>query len=288
VAAPASVAHVIASFDRYGPARPDSPVVVSVSHAGRDYPPELLARLRVPLAHLLPLEDRHADALALAARGGETLLIARRPRAWIDLNRAEHDRDPRVDAGVSAGSVPIQSAKVRGGLGLIPRRAASGTEIWSRRWSADAVVARIVADHRPWHAAIADALAAARARFGVAILLDLHSMPPLPDPDRARLVIGDRFGRSASARFVARIEGCARRAGIATALNTPYSGGHILERHAAPGRGCHAIQLEIDRSLYLDAALREPGPGIAATATLLRELLDALADEACPLAAAAE
>ena len=285
---PASVADVDSSFDRVGPALPESPVVVSVPHAGRDYPPALLAQLRVPRAALLPLEDRHVDSLALAALAHETLLIARRPRAWIDLNRAEHERDPRVDEGAAATSAPAQSAKVRGGLGLIPRRAASGIEIWARRWSADEVVARIMRDHRPYHAAVAEALAAARARFGVAILLDVHSMPPLPEALPARLVIGDRFGRSASARFVGRIEGCARRAGIATALNTPYAGGHILERHAAPGKACHAIQLEIDRSLYLDDTLSERGEGFGRIAALLRDILDALADEAIPLAAAAE
>ncbi|MES2337226.1 MAG: N-formylglutamate amidohydrolase [Pseudomonadota bacterium] len=275
-------------FDRLGPTLPESPVIVSVPHAGRDYPPALLERLRVPLDALLPLEDRHVDTLAVAACTSETLLIARRPRAWIDLNRGERDRDPRVDEGASAMSAPILSTKVRGGLGLIPRRAAAGTEIWARRWTADEVTARIMADHRPYHAAIADALAVARARFGVAILLDLHSMPPLAGDAPARLVIGDRFGRSAAARFVGRIEGSARRAGVAVALNTPYAGGHILERHAAPGKRVHAIQLEVDRALYLDAAMRKPGAGFDAVATLLRDILDALADEACPLADAAE
>lgn len=279
---------MLTSFDRHGPLLPASPVVVSVPHAGRHYPPELIERLRVPFRHLLPLEDRYVDTLALAAHGGETLLIARRPRAWIDLNRGEHERDPRVDDGASARLVPLQSSKVRGGLGLIPRRAAGASEIWARRWSADAVVARIVGDHRPYHAALAQALSDARARFGVAVLLDLHSMPPLGGARPARLVIGDRFGRSAASRFVGRIEGCARRADFTVALNTPYAGGHILERHAAPGKGIHAIQLEIDRSLYLDAQLSEPGKGFDAVAALLREVLDALADEACPLAAAAE
>ena len=286
--APGRVATVLTSFDRHGPALPASPVVVSVPHAGREYPPELIERLRVPFRNLLPLEDRHADTLARAAHVGETLLIARRPRAWIDLNRGEHERDPRVDDGAPTRLVPLQSAKVRGGLGLIPRRAAGATEIWAQRWSADAVVARILGDHRPYHTALAQALVEARARFGVALLLDLHSMPPLDGPRPARLVIGDRFGRSAGSRFVGRIEGCVRRAGVTIALNTPYAGGHILERHAAPGKGIHAIQLEIDRSLYLDEHLREPGRGFDAVAALIRQILDALADEACPLAAAAE
>lgn len=279
---------VTASFERLGPATPTSPIVLSVPHAGRDYPAALLERLRVPPRLLLPLEDRLVDTVARAAWGGETLLIANRARAWIDLNRGEQDRDPRVDDGAPrAGSSPA-SVRVRGGLGLIPRRAAAGTELWSRRWSADEVTARIRADHRPYHAALSAALAAARARFGVAVLLDLHSMPPLPGRGAARVVIGDRFGRSASSRIVARVEGCARRAGLTTALNTPYAGGHILERHAAPDRGIHAVQLELDRSLYLNGALDACGGGLAGTAVLLRDILDALGDELCAAAIAAE
>ncbi len=276
------------SFDRIGPALPTSPVVLSVPHAGRDYPQALADRLRVPLVQLRPLEDRHVDTLALAARADEVAIVARRPRAWIDLNRSERDRDPRVDLGAARFGTPQLSTRVRGGLGLIPRRAAAGTEIWARPWSADDVAARIHGDHRPYHAAVADALAAARARFGIAVLLDVHSMPPLPGVAPARIVIGDRFGRTAAARFVGRIEGCARRAGLAVALNTPYAGGHILERHAEPGRDIHAVQLEIDRTLYLDDALDSPGGQFDAVARFVRDVIDALADEAQPAGLAAE
>jgi N-formylglutamate amidohydrolase len=277
-----------ASFVRHGPAEPLSPVVLSVPHAGRDYPPALVQALRVPLAALRGLEDRHADALALAARRDETLFVATRPRAWIDLNRAEHDRDPRLDDGAWAHGAPL-SAKTRSGLGLVPRRVTSAGDIWARRLGADEVQRRIHEDHRPWHAAIQAALAAARTRFGVAVLLDVHSMPPLGSADAApRFVPGDRFGKSAAARFLGRIEGVARAHGVRTAANTPYSGGHILERHGEPRRGIHAIQLEFDRSLYLDSALDQPGPGLAATVRLLRDVIDAVADEALPGAIAAE
>lgn len=277
-----------ASFDRLGPALPSSPVVLSVPHAGRDYPDALVDRLRVPLDHLRPLEDRHVDTLALAARTGEIAVVAQRPRAWIDLNRSERDRDPRIDLGAGRFGAPHLSSRVRGGLGLIPRRATAGTEIWVSAWSADEVAARIHADHRPYHAAVAQALAAAHARFGVAVLLDLHSMPPLAGKEPARIVIGDRFGRTAAARFVARIERSARRAGFAVALNTPYAGGHILERHADPACGIHAVQLEIDRCLYLDAALDQPGPGFDAVVRFVRNVIDGLSDEAVPGAMAAE
>jgi N-formylglutamate amidohydrolase len=276
------------SFVRHGPLEPISPVVLSVPHAGREYPLPLRAALRVPLTALRGLEDRHVDSLGLGARRGETLFVAERARAWIDLNRAEHERDPRLDDGASAIGRP-QSAKLRSGLGLVPRRVGNSGDIWNRRLSNDEVAERIRADYRPYHAAVDAALAAARVRFGVAVLLDIHSMPPLGDPATApRLVLGDRFGKSSAARFIGRIEGIARAHGVAIGANAPYSGGHILERHADPRRGVHAIQLEFDRSLYLDAALDQPGPGLAPTVALLRAIIDAVADEAFPMALAAE
>ena len=273
-------------FTRYGPATPESPVVLSVPHAGRDYPPALRAALAVPPALVQALEDRHADTLALAARGHEIALVQTRARAWLDLNRAEDERDPRIDEGAPARRVPPGATKLRSGLGLIPRRALGHADIWRRRFTDEEVRDRIARDHRPYHAAVADALAAARARFGIAVLLDVHSMPP-PDGG-ARIVIGDRFGRSAAARFVARIEGEA--GGHRSALNAPYAGGYILDRHADPAKGVHALQLEIDRTLYLDARRDRPGAGFAGTAAMLRRMIAALADEALAggLAQAAE
>ena len=266
------------SFDLYGGATPASPVVLSVPHAGRDYPLALRAALRVTLAAVKPLEDRHVDAVALAARGGETLIVQRRARAWIDLNRGEDERDPCVDEGIDPTRRPLASAKVRSGLGLVPRRALGATPLWTRRFTDADIAARIVQDHRPYHAALGQALAAARHSFGIAILVDLHSMPT-PD-NGAGIVLGDRFGHAAGARFVARADAALRGRGIATALNVPYAGGHILAMHGRPEHGVHAIQVEIDRRLYLDAALDAPGPGLAPIAMALRGALAALADEA--------
>lgn len=276
--------------ERLGGEVPASPVVISVSHAGRDYPLPLRAALRVSLAAAAALEDRHVDAVALAARVTEVTIVQRRARAWIDLNRAEDERDPRVDEG--AGPLGPSASKASNGLGLIPRRSAIAAELWRRRWSDAEVQARIAGDHRPFHDAVAAALAAARARFGVAVLLDLHSMPPLTGAARAtRIVLGDRWGRAAGARFVARAEVVAMAAGLPAALNSPYAGGHILDRHGRPEAGVHAIQLELDRSLYLDRRFDRPGPGLARTAALVRQMLAELADEALagiPQALAAE
>ena len=264
-----------------------SPVVLSVPHAGREYPLALRAALRPALAAAQVLEDRHVDAVALAARGAETLIVQRRARAWIDLNRAEDERDPAVDEG--APPCPSPSAKVANGLGLVPRRAAAG-ELWRRKWSGAEVAARIGSDHRPYHAAVAAALERARARWGAAVLLDLHSMPPLGGAGRGvRVVLGDRWGRASAPRFVATAEAVAKAAGLPVQLNTPYAGGHILDRHGRPAANVHALQVELDRSLYLDRTLDRPGPGLERTAAMLRRMLTALADEALahatPLAA---
>lgn len=207
------------------------------------------------------------------------MLIQRAPRAWIDLNRGEDERDPRVDEGAPRVSRHNESAKVRSGLGLVPRRAGSAGEIWSRRFTDAEITSRIAVSHRPYHDALAALLIAARRRWGIAVLLDLHSMPPL-GPNAARIVIGDLFGRAASGQFVARLQAEAARARIRTALNAPYAGGHVLRRHGAPSEGIHAIQIELDRGLYLDPALDRPGPGVADTADLVRRMAAALADEA--------
>lgn len=269
------------SFDVYGDAEPASPVILSVPHAGREYPLALRAALQVPVAALVPLEDRFADALAIAARERESMLIQRRARAWIDLNRAENDRDPAIDRGVARTAMPQQSAKLRGGLGLIPRRAAGSGSLWRRAFEDGEVVARITEDHRPYHEALAILLARARARFGVAVLLDIHSMPALGAPEEApSVVLGDRFGKACAARFIDQIAGAAEAGAVRYAVNAPYAGGHILDRHADPARGIHAVQIEFDRSLYLDVALDQPGSGLAATARILRAMIDAAAVEA--------
>ncbi|WP_107963733.1 N-formylglutamate amidohydrolase [Sphingomonas sp. PP-CE-3G-477] len=276
-------------FERLGAMPPVSPVVMSVPHAGRDYPLALKTALRVPLSGLLPLEDRLVDAVARAARTDQTTIVQTRARAWIDLNRSEDERDPLLDEGARSLPPMQQTAKLRSGLGLVPRRASGAGDLWARRFTDAEVTARIANDHRPYHAALAAALAAAQARFGVAVLLDVHSMPQL-GPGGTRIVLGDRFGHAAAARFVSRVEDECVARGFSTAINAPYAGGHILERHARPAAGIHAIQLELDRTLYLDRKLHAPGAGFPRVVDLVRSILAALADEALsiPLAAAAE
>ena len=273
-------------YERHGPAEPLTPIVLSVPHAGRIYPAAMQDLLRVPVAALLPLEDRLVDQVALAARGHHTLFVATMPRAWIDLNRGEQERDPRVDAG--ADPLAQTSARVRSGLGLVPRRASSAADIWKRRLTNEEVTARIVGQHRPYHAALAAALAAAHARFGVAVLLDIHSMPSLPGMSPAQLVLGDRHGRSAARPLVMALEATARAAGLRVARNQPYAGGHVATPHGAPARNVHAVQIELDRSLYLDPTLTEAGVGLPALVAALSRMIAAVAEECLPPALAAE
>jgi len=137
-------------------------------------------------------------------------------------------------------------------------------------------VARIGRLHRPWHAAIAAGLAAARARHGVAILLDCHSMPPL-GAGEADIVLGDRFGASAAPELVDWLEARLRAGGFRTARNSPYAGGHMLERHGRPREGVHAVQIELCRSLYMQPETLAPHKGFGHLSSVLARVIGELA-----------
>ena len=274
-----------------GEGRSTLPVLIAVPHAGRIYPEGMREAARVPLARLEALEDRHADALiADAVAAGARAIVATRARAWIDLNRAETDIDSEMIEPRPMPSSRRESVKVLGGLGLIPRRIAGAGEIWRGPIAAQQLARRIADDHRPYHVALAAALRRVRARFGVAVLIDCHSMPSLGGGDPARIVIGDRHGQSARRGIVAAALAEAQASGLRCARNAPYAGGYTLERHGRPDEHVHALQIEFDRTLYLDAAQRAPTARIATVAALLERIVRAVADEALgpPHAIAAE
>ena len=283
-----------APFFRVGPAQPATPVVLSVPHAGRDYSESLLRASRVPKATLETLEDRLVDRLVWrAAQEGATAFVARVPRAEIDLNRDEREIDPALIAPPPPASSVLPSARTRGGLGLVPSRIAGTGAIWLHRLSRDELRRRVEAVHRPYHEALAEALRAARERFGAAILLDCHSMPPREPVGGVRpatIVFGDRHGATIAPAWLAAAVRTARGLGWSTAQNSPYAGGHIVTRHGNPREDVHAVQLEIDRSAYLDEALRGPGPGFDRAAQLIAALAATLAEQAmqAPPALAAE
>jgi N-formylglutamate amidohydrolase len=272
-----------AGFATFGTDVPKVPVLLSVPHAGRDYPDCVFSALRLPRASLLRLEDRYADLLARKVTAlGYPVIIAHRARAWIDLNRDEKDLDVEMVSGADRKGYPAPGAKQRGGLGLIPRRLSGDGDLWREQFALEDVERRISDFHRPYHARVSDILADMRASFGIAILLDLHSMPPIrqPAPVAPQFVVGDHFGKSAASRFVELLIEQVRAQGYMAALNHPYSGEHILARHGRPNANIHAVQLEVDRSLYLDSHLREPGAGIDRITSFIANLVDMLADEA--------
>ena len=266
------------------------PVLIAVPHAGRSYPGSLIERMRHPGYAALRLEDRYVDLLgeAVARETGAALLVAHAPRAMIDLNRAPEDVDWEMFAQGRPNGLGSYTPglRARSGLGLIPRRLPGLGELWKQRHDAADLSARIDQIHAPYHQCLADSLAALRARWGAALLIDLHSMPPLghrdgnPPPE---FVVGDRFGTTCHGSLVASCFGYFSAARRAAAHNRPYAGGYVLDRHAAPDSGLHALQLEIDRSRYLDARLAEPGQGFAAMVELLTGLVRRLAGEVAGL-----
>ena len=280
----------IPAFSLDAPQPSAVPLLIAVPHAGRAYPGTLLERMRNPRFAALKLEDRYVDRLAvqIARATGAALLIAHAPRAMIDLNRATDDVDWDMFARgrpVSVRSFP-PGMRVRSGLGLIPRRLPGLGELWKRRHDEEDLAARIDLIHTPYHSCLAATLKLLRERWGAALLLDLHSMPPLgfrgggPAPE---FVLGDRFGASCHGSLVGAAFSYFAEVRRGAAHNRPYAGGYALERHAQPAEGLHALQLEVDRSSYLDARLAEPGEGFAEMADLLVGLVRRLAGEVAEL-----
>jgi N-formylglutamate amidohydrolase len=244
--------------------------------------------MRDPAGTGLKLEDRYVDLLAhaIARETGAGLLMAHAPRAMIDLNRApeEMDWEMLADDDRDDASANLRTARrARGGLGLVPRRLPGLGEIWKRRITRAELEARLAGVHAPYHAALAGELKALKARWGAALLIDLHSMPPL-GPKRgahasADFVIGDRFGSSCDGALCAAAFDHFAAAGRRAAHNRPYAGGYVLDRHAAPAKGIHGLQVEICRAVYLDESLSQPGGGFEAVARLLTGLVRRLATE---------
>ncbi|RST30255.1 N-formylglutamate amidohydrolase [Sphingomonas ginkgonis] len=244
------------------------PVLLSVPHSGREYPDWLLRRAASGRAALESLEDPLVDRLAWRALGaGPAAVIANAGRAGIDCNRDAAD----IDTSVVALPCPEPSHRARHGLGVVPGRSVLAGPLWRGLVDADDFARRVAHAHAPYHAALAAELARLRSRYGAALLLDLHSMPP-PRRGKPQIVFGDRYGRSADRWVTDPARRIAESAGFAVGFNDPYAGGWISERHGNPSSGIHALQVEIDRSCYLDRTLRRPGPGFDRCARLLERL----------------
>lgn len=267
------------------------PVLIAVPHAGRTYPASVLDQMRDAENSTLRLEDRLVDLLGseIAKQTGTGLLVAHAPRAMLDLNRSRDDVDWEMVVG-SKPEGPMHSQanrRARSGLGLVPRRLPGFGEIWKDRISKAELDLRIDNIHRPYHRHLSRELDLIRDRWGAALLLDLHSMPPLrrqPGQRKApQIVIGDRFGASCHASLAATAFRFLDGEGCVVAHNRPYSGGYVLDRHASPARGIHAIQVEVCRSTYLDKRFAEPGTGLTSMAKLLSGLVRELGAETARL-----
>ena len=233
------------------PVRQTAPFVFASPHSGRSYPDSLLARTRLDATTLRRSEDAFVDELFAGAVGlGAPLLAAHFPRAFLDVNRGPAELDTGMFDGALGVPVDAPSPRVAAGLGVIPRIVRDGAEIYRGKLKSGEADARLEQLYRPYHLALAQLMEETRAHFGVAVLIDCHSMPSaLSVPD---IVLGDRYGASAAPALTAHAEAAFLREGFSVARNTPYAGGHSTVLYGRVASGCQALQVEINRALYLD------------------------------------
>ena len=248
--------------------RGDLPVLLSVPHSGRDYPDWLIALSTGGHAALSALEDPLVDRLVWKAlRHGIGAVIAQAPRAAIDCNRSEDEIDPAV---IECGPVGALSERTRGGLGIVPARTQRHGRLWRRSISRQQLEQRLDSAYRPYHRALSEELGRLVDRFGCAILIDCHSMPP--SAGVPPIVFGDGRGCTSACRLNDEARRIAAAEGFESGLNEPFAGGHVIVRHADPARQIYALQVEIDRRCYLDETLAQPGPGFDRLAQFMERL----------------
>lgn len=247
-------------------ARPDellTPVVVASPHSGRHYPAAFLQASVLDEAGVRSSEDAYMDVLVEQAPSlGAPLLAAEYPRAWLDLNRGSDELDPSVIEGVMR---VMQTPRISSGLGVIPRVVANGRAIYRGKITRAEAEARIAQVWRPYHAVLEGLMQAAHTAFDEAVLLDFHSMPhealdavARPGHTRPQVVLGDRFGVSCAGEIVDALEEGFQREGLRVIRNAPFAGAFITQHYGRPTRGWHAVQIEIDRGLYMDERVLRP------------------------------
>ncbi|HRP12467.1 MAG TPA: N-formylglutamate amidohydrolase [Terricaulis sp.] len=260
------------------PLRRAAPLIFASPHSGRRYPADLLANTRVGLLSLRRSEDAYVDELfAGAAAHGACVLSATIARAYLDLNRDPAELDPEMfeqrPPNVLAGS-----ARVQAGLGAIPRICGDGQVIYRQKLSVADADRRIAAIHAPYHAMLSNLMAETKAQFGCAVLIDCHSMPSSArgahQPD---IVLGDRFGASCHPSVTALAEASLRRLGYRVARNAPFAGGHTTQTYGRPAAHAHALQIEINRALYLDERTLERTKGFTRVRADMSRLAETLA-----------
>ena len=267
-----------AAFSVVAPETPGRFVFAS-PHSGDLYPTDMDAAPGLAATSLRSAEDALVDRLiAPGVERGAALLLGRVGRAYIDLNRDPDDLDPALVEGLEGRTA---SPRTVAGYGVIPRLTGDGRPLYDRRLGADEARSRIGRTHAPYHAALDGLMHAARARHGEAVLVDWHSMPAraTQGPRGARgpdVVLGDRHGSSCAAALTRRLRRAFEALGWRVALNQPYSGGWTTQRWGRPAEGLHAIQIELNRALYLDETTLQPGPGWSRCAAGAARVIDDL------------
>ncbi len=275
------------------PAKRTSCVVYSSPHSGRNYPQSLLQRTVLSRDVIRSSEDAFVDQLfSPAAEYGAPLISATKPRAYLDLNRSAEELDPALIEGARRQG---HNPRVASGLGVIPRVVANGRAIYRGKLTMDEARLRIDTCWRPYHARLKSLLKESLDSFGQAILVDCHSMPHeavamagSSGTRRPQIVLGDRFGASASPEIVDRIEAAFVAAGLTVARNAPFAGAYVTQTYGRPGRNQHAVQIEIDRSLYMDETRIAPNANFAPFRDALRQVImdiSQIGDESLRLAA---
>lgn len=271
-----------AAFDVLLPASQSSCVVFASPHSGRDYTWSFLRKTVLNEHAIRSSEDAFVDQLfECAPHYGAAFLKAGAPRAFVDLNRARDELDPALIEGVRRiGHNP----RIASGLGVIPRVVANGRAIYRGKMGLHEAHERIAQYWEPYHIKLQDLLDTAHARHGQTVLIDCHSMPHEAMDGVARagmqrpdVVLGDRFGASASGDVVDRIEAAFVAAGFIVTRNAPFAGAYITQAYGKPAKGQHAVQVEIDRSLYMNEKLIRPNGDFEAIQSALRDVVKEVA-----------
>jgi N-formylglutamate amidohydrolase len=264
------------------PAGEALPLIFASPHSGRVYPAQMMAASALDTHQIRRSEDAHVDALIEdATHTGAVVITNSFARAYVDVNRAAHELDPAMFEDELPATSHGRTARVAAGLGAIARVVADGQEIYSRKLTYAEARDRIETVHAPYHTALAGLAAEAKARHGRALIVDWHSMPSgagRVGPGRGGdFVLGDRFGQACGGAVTGLVERVLRDRGYRVVRNTPYAGGFTTEHYGRPHEGVHALQIEIDRGLYLDETGLAPGPGFATVKADLAILFKALA-----------
>jgi N-formylglutamate deformylase len=249
------------------------PFVLASPHSGRLYPSTFLAQSRLAGISLRRSEDAYVDELfgGMVDRG-VPLLAARFPRAYVDANRSSDELDPDMFDSPLGLPVNAASPRVSAGLGAVPRLIRDGAEIYQTRLSANDAVQRLSRLHSPYHAALAKLVQETFDRFGTAVVIDCHSMPSVnAAPD---IVLGDRYGTAAAHPLLRCAEQALLAAGFKVARNVPYAGGYTTSIYGRPAKAIHALQIEVNRALYLDEERITPNPRFDRVASRLTSALE--------------